>query len=383
MKRQQRNLFMVGTAVIALFLVVLVATMLWDSPSTSVRAEQAEATNPVLSVITISPKLKTLPVEVQANGNVMAWQEASIGNQSNGLKLAEVLVDIGEVVEQGQLLATFVTDTVQAELTQSHASVEEAEAFLAEAEANARRAREMQSTQAISAQQIQQYLTTKKIAQARLQLIKATEKTKQVQLNHTRVLAPDDGIISSRQATVGAVLSTGEELFRLIRQGRLEWRAEVAAPDLKMLKPGQLATITLKNGKSVQGKLRIVSPVVDMQTRNALVYVDLPQSLELKAGMFAQGMFEVDDTQALTLPQSAVLQRNGFSYVFCVNRDSRVEQTKVALGRRSGELIEILEGIDSLARVVETGAGFLGDGDFVRVVEDQSDDNTMARGEAL
>jgi HlyD family secretion protein len=89
----------------------------------------------------------------------------------------------------------------------------------------------------------------------------------------------------------------------------------------------------------------------------------------LKAGMFARGEFETGSSAALTLPQTAVLLRDGFSYVFRLGPDNKVTQTKVAVGRRVGERVEITGGLDANARVVATGGSFLADGDTVRVVE--------------
>ena len=101
---------------------------------------------------------------------------------------------------------------------------------------------------------------------------------------------------------------------------------------------------------------------------NGLVYVDLPAPGAAKAGMFARGEFEIGQTSALTLPQSAVLLRDGFAWVFVVGADSKVSQSKVKVGRRVGERIEVLDGVDAAARVVASGGGFLSDGDTVRVV---------------
>ena len=205
------------------------------------------------------------------------------------------------------------------------------------------------------------------------------EKTQQSRLVQTRVLAPDDGVISARAATVGAVVPAGQELFRLIRQGRLEWRAEVAASDLAKLKPGQLAEITPTGGQPIRGRLRMVSPMVDVQTRNGVVYVDLPSDDRVLAGMFARGEFDIEQIQTLTLPQSAILLRDGFSYALRVGPDSRVVQTKLVTGRRTGDRVEILDGIDAAARVVAAGGGFLGDGDLVRVIEDHAQSTSAAQ----
>jgi RND family efflux transporter MFP subunit len=164
----------------------------------------------------------------------------------------------------------------------------------------------------------------------------------------------------------------GQELFRLIRGSRLEWRAEVSAADLAKLKPGMVATLTTPSGMRVQGRVRMVAPTVDPQTLNGLVYVDLPISQTgdtVRAGTFARGEFELGRASALTLPQSAVLLRDGFAYVFRLEERNKVAQTKVTVGRRVGDQIEISDGIAPEARVVASGAGFLADGDSVRVVD--------------
>jgi HlyD family secretion protein len=320
-----------------------------------------------LTVEVATPQAVVLPLRLAANGNIVAWQEASIGAEADGLRLAEVKVNVGDVVRRGQLLATFAAATVGAELAQSRAAAAEAEAALAEADANAARAHRLQTTGALSAQQIEQYLTAGRTARARLDALRAAEHTRQLRLAQTRVLAPDDGVISARGATVGAVPPAGQELFRLILRGRLEWRAEVAAPDLAQLKPGQRALVTPAGGKPIEGRVRMVAPAVDPLTRNAPVYVDLPPGGAARAGMFARGVFETGTAPALTLPQSAVQVRDGFSYVFRVGADSRVVRTKVGVGRRAGDRVEITGGIAPPARVVAAGGGFLGDGDLVSV----------------
>ncbi len=322
-----------------------------------------------LTVTVTQAQRAPLANAISANGSIAAWQEAIIGAESNGQRLAEVRVNVGDTVRRGQVLASFTAALPQAELAQSKAVVAEAEATLAEAAANAQRARELQATGALSAQQINQFFTAERTAQARLDALRAAAQVQQLRLAQSQVLAPDHGVISARSATVGAVVPAGMELFRLIRQGRLEWRAEVVASELAQIKPGQTVRVSAAGGKPVTGRVRMVAPTVDAATRNGLVYVDLPQPGAIKAGMFARGEFELGSSSALTLPQSAVLLRDGFSYVFTLGADNKVAQTKVAVGRRVGERIELTGGLDAGARVVATGAGFLADGDTVRVVD--------------
>jgi RND family efflux transporter MFP subunit len=332
-------------------------------------AAAASGARPALTVTVVQAQTSTLGLRVPANGSIAAWQEAIVGAEGNGLRLAEVRVNVGDPVRQGQVLAVFASDMAQADLAQIKASVAEAEATLAEAAVNAQRARELQASGALSAQQINQYITAERTAQSRLEAQRAAAKVQQIRLQQTQVLAPDSGVISARSATVGAVVPAGQEMFRLIRQGRLEWRAEVASTDLAMIKPGQAVQVTPAGGAPVAGKVRMVAPTVDATTRNGLVYVDLPAPGPARAGMFARGEFEVGGSTGLTLPQSAVLLRDGFSYVLAVGADSKVTQLKVSVGRRVGDRIEITGGLAAGARVVATGAGFLSDGDLVRVVE--------------
>ncbi len=332
------------------------------------KAPAATAPRPALTVTVTTPMRVTVTTAVAANGNIAAWQEAIVGAEANGMRLAEVLVNVGDVVRKGQVLARFDSAMVTADLAQSRATVAEAEAHLAEAAANAQRARDLQPSGALSAQQVAQLLTAERTAQARLEAVKAAQQVQQLRLQQAEVLAPDSGVISARSATVGAVVPAGTELFRLIRQGRLEWRGEVAAADLAQIRRGQRVQVDA-SGAPVTGTVRQVAPTVDAATRNALVYVDLPDTGgRLKAGMFARGEFATGSSMALTLPQSAVLLRDGFSYIFTVGADDRVTQGKVTTGRRSGDRVEILQGLDEKARVVASGGGFLADGDTVRVV---------------
>ncbi len=331
-------------------------------------AAPAEVAKAALTVTVVQPLRATLATTIEANGNVAAWQEASVGAESNGWRLAEVRVNVGDSVKRGQVLATFAANMVQAELAQSRAAVAEAEATLADAAANAQRARDLHSSGALSAQQINQLLTAERTAQARLEAVRAGAQVQQLRLAQTQVLAPDHGVISARSATVGAVVPAGTELFRLIRQSRLEWRAEVVAAELAHIKAGQAVRVTAGGGVDIVGKVRMVAPTVDAATRNGIVYVDLPQPGAIKAGMFARGSFEIGATSALTLPQSAVMLRDGFSYVFTLGENNRVTQAKVGVGRRVADRIELTGGIEAGTRVVASGAGFLADGDTVRVV---------------
>ena len=334
--------------------------------------EQKPAPRPALTVTTISPQRSSVPLSLSANGSIVAWQEASVGSEANGLRLKSVAVNVGDKVKAGEVLATFAADTVQADVALARANVAEARAAEADARATAERAQTLKETGAMSEQQINQYSTAGAVAAARVQAAQAQLRVQQLRLNHTQVRAPDDGIISARGATVGAVVPAGAELFRLIRRGRLEWRAEVTSAELGRIKPGDPVLLTAASGARIAGKVRTIAPTVDPKTRTALVYVDLdPKAAEsgaARAGMFARGEFDLGSLSALTVPQQAVVLRDGFNYVFEVENGDRVRQVKIDVGRRFDDRIEVKDGLAPDARVVATGAGFLNDGDLVRVV---------------
>ncbi len=327
----------------------------------------ASAARPALTVTLAQASLADWPLTLTANGNIAAWQEAIIGAEVQGLRIAEVRANVGDRVRKGQVLATFAPETIQVERAQSAAAIAEAEAQLAQAEADAARARTLADSGALSAQQINQFLTAEKTARARLAAARAQAQAAELRLAQTRLVAPDDGVIAARAATVGAVVSPGVELFRLIRQGRLEWRAEVTAAELARIAPGQRVRVTLPDGAEVAGKVRMLAPTVDRETRNALVYVDLERAPNARAGLFARGAFELGRSSAVTVPQSAIVLRDGFSYVFRADPAGRVGQVKVETGRRVGDRVEILSGMKAGESVVATGAAFLADGDTVRI----------------
>lgn len=344
-----------------------------DASSNAKNAATATTTDqPVasLAVSVVSPQWVTWPQNLAANGNIAAWQEVVIGSEISGFRLLEVHADIGDRVRKGQLLALINSDSIQAELRQSRAAVAEAEALLAEATANAKRAQRLKDSGAASSLEISQYLTGQQTTQARLEAAKAHVQADEVRLAQTRILAPDDGIIAARVATVGSLTQIGQELFRLVRDHRLEWRAEVTAAELSQINSGMIAQIQPPDAQQamVTGRVRSIAPVVNSNTRNGLVYVDLPNSRALQVGMFAQGQFNLGSKTALSLPQSAVLLRDGFAYVFVVDATQRVNQQKITLGQRVGDLVEVM-GLPDAVQVAASGVAFLADGDQVKITE--------------
>lgn len=336
------------------------------------------AVRPALSVSVSNIQSEIWPSKLSANGSVAAWQEAIIGTELNGVRLLELQAQVGDSVKRGQVLAKFSSDLLSTELAQQNATLAEAEASFAEAQSNARRAMQLKESGAISIQQITQYATVRNTAVARVSAAKAGVQAAQLRLQQARVLAPDDGIISARSATVGMVGQSGQELFRLIRQGKLEWRAEVSADDSAHISIAQAAEVFAVDGAVYQGKVRMVAPTVDPQTRKSLIYVDLlPQEKNqakllktLRPGMFAKGEFLLGESTALSVPASALVMRDGYASIFVLSENNKVRQLRVTTGRSRQDRIEVIGAPDLIGnlKVVDSGAAFLADGDTVRVV---------------
>jgi RND family efflux transporter MFP subunit len=325
---------------------------------------------PALTVSVATPSLLNLSQSVFANGSLAAWQEAIIGAEANGLKITEVRVNVGDRVKRGEVIAVLDSNTLIAELAQAQASLAEANASALEARRQSDRAKSLQQQGFFSNAQLSQTLAADAVAQARVQSANAAIQLQNARLAQTQVKAPDSGVISSRLATVGSVVGAGTELFRLIRQGRVEWRAEVTAADLGRIAVGAPVQLTTASGQVLQSKVRMLAPSLDAQTRNALVYVDLPAQVgSARPGMYAKGEINLGQSQALTVPQTAVVVRDGFSYLYSVGSDNKVSQLKVKTGRLHADRLEIVSGLRADARVVNSGGAFLNHGDTVRVVD--------------
>ncbi|WP_202739638.1 efflux RND transporter periplasmic adaptor subunit [Acinetobacter sp. 'aerobic (ED)'] len=376
-KIKKKGWLILAIVVVLLIIVIVVWQTKTAQKSTATNQQKnadTTAQKAALTVTVVSPQQQNWKQTFTANGNIAAWQEVVIGSELSGQRLTQVNVNVGDEVRRGQVLAEINSDTIRADLAAAKASYAEAQAVLADAMTNNRRIQQLKNTGAISAQEATQYQTSQSTAQAKLDAAKAQIESNQLRLAQTRVVSPDNGVISARTATVGSLAQTGQELFRLIRDHRLEWRAEVTTSDLYKLKQGMTAHIISPDPAqpAVTGKVRMIAPVIDPQTRYGLVYVDIPTTQAVRMGMFVKGEFDLGQKAALTVPQTALLLRDGFSYVFIVNDNNRVTQQKVSVGRRLGDRVEILD-LAPNVKVVSSGTGFLADGDLVSIAKDIPD----------
>ena len=356
-----------NSAIAAVLLVALGggAWQVWGGASA---ATASSTPVPALGVVVTTPTRITWPQTLQATGTLSAWQEAVIGAETGSLRITELLVDVGSRVRRGQLLARLADDALQAQLQKQQAAVAQARAGLVQAQMNLQRAGAVDGSGALSSQQVDDYRIAEATNRATLASAEADLLATRIQLAQTRILAVDDGIVSSRSAVLGNVVPAGTELFRLVRQGKVEWRAELAARQLAQVKPGQAARITLASGRSLAGTVRLVAPTLSTSTGRALVYVSLPDDGEAQPGLFASGSIEGPATPALTLPQAALVPRDGRQDVFVLKDDGTVTRRTVSVGRRVGDRVEILGGLKEGSRVVAGGA-FLSEGSTVEVAQ--------------
>ena len=349
-----------------------------EPPSTDVPAAS-------LVVTTVLPVSHELDRSISVSGSVSAWQEMSLGVELTGIRATEVLVEVGDRVRAGQSLLKLDNRTLDVQFRQADAGVTQAQAALELARANAARGDSLVEQGLISSSDSDKLRADLRSAEAQLITAQADRDAARLRLGFATLSAPDDGIISARSVQPGQVVSAGSELLRLIRRGRLEWRADLAEADLIRVKPGAIVELGGPAGSVIKGQVRAVSPSVDPATRTGLLYADLPEPGPLRAGMFAEGRILLGTATASVVPRESVVFRDGFAYLFVLKAVEgaetrsglrRVEQRRVEIGNRQGEMTEILSGLAPGERVVRRGAGFLGNGDVVREVSDSADGAT-------
>ncbi len=334
------------------------------------KAPELSAARTTMSVTLKQPERKEWPVELAASGEIASWQEAIIGAQTGGLQIMALRADVGDRVKRGQVLAELARDSVEADLSRYKAALASAQATLDQAKANAERARQVKGSGALSEQKVNDYLAAEEIAQANVAMAKAQVAAQEVTLAHTEILAVDDGIITARNALLGQVVTAGVELFRVQRQGRLEWQAEVDSKQLAMVREGARCSVTLPSGKVLAGTVRLASPTLSASTGRANVLVSISGDGSAKAGMFASGTIEAGIQSVLTVPESSLVLRDGHSYLFEVGDGDKVVRRLVTTGMHRDGRVEITSGLSPQARIVASGGAFLSDGDAVAIAEE-------------
>lgn len=366
----------IGLAVVIAAAVVAVSRLMPHKPvSMAPMPTQTITVGPVVQ----GPIARSLVV----NGSLAAWDELPVGTEAGGLAITEVAVEEGDRVTKGQLLAKLDDSVLKAQLAQAQASVAQAEAGVRKAEAMAgtassdvRRAKELSKNGYISGQLAEQREATQtstsadvNVARQNLATMQAMADERAAQLAQTEIRAPTDGVISKRMATLGNVVSVGEQLYKMIRDSRVELRAEVPEMDLPRLQAGQTATIVVNDAdpQRFDGKIRLIGATVDPATRIGMVYIALPVDSALKPGMFVHGEIMTGTGNVLQVPEQALVYKDAKPAVFVIDENAHAKLRMVEVGARVGGSVEIRNGVVAGEHVALAGAGYLKDNDFVRI----------------
>lgn len=342
------------------------------------REQTSDAPRPALSVTVAAVKSRPIQRTVVASGSVAAWEELPVGAEVSGLAITQVLVDEGDTIKKGQLLAKLNDSVLQAQLSQQKANVEAARATFVQAQADLKRTQDLRKQGVVSVQAEDSSLAAARTAAATLVSRQGALAETEARLAQTRIVAPADGYISSRSAVIGQIVSAGTELFRIVRDGQLELRADVPETQLSQLKAGLMADVTADGVAPTVGTIRLVSPSVDTKTRLGTVYVTLPKESGFRPGMFARASIKTDPSPAMVVPRKAIAYRDGKAGVFSVSANNVVAFEPVDTGAQMGDDVEVLSGVTDGEQIVVTGAGLLEDGDLVQIVSEQAQ-NTKFR----
>lgn len=307
-----------------------------------------------------------LPRVIVASGSVSAWEEVPVGAETGGLTAVGVYVDEGAYVRQGQVLVKLNDALLQAQLRQQQAGVQTAEANAARDDAALGRAQELKQRGFLSQASLDTALANQRASQANLASARAALSEIRTRLSQAEIKAPVSGLIISRNVTKGQIVEAGTQLFRMVRDGRLELDAQVPETDLPALRAGQTATITSNEGVTTTGTIRIVTPEVDAATRLGLARITLSPGSGLKPGMFARAAIDAGAQPATVVPTGAVLYRNNKAGVFVLGADNAASFRPVTVLSRRDDQTSV-SGVEPGVRVVVQGAGFLSDGDKVTI----------------
>jgi RND family efflux transporter MFP subunit len=320
---------------------------------------------PALAVAVVPAVSRPLARTISGDGSVVAWQELVLGAEAGGLRVAEVAVEEGDHVRQGQVLVRLDDAVPAAQLAQAEAGLTEAEAALGIARADLNRALELSRSQNTPRQVLEQRQAAARQAEARLASARAARDEARARLGQTRIEAPHDGVVLRRSVLPGAVTAVGQEMVRLLRDGRLELDARVPELDLGVVAPGQAVTVW-HGTRQIAATVRAVAPNVTADSRLGTVHVALPADSGLRPGMFARAEIRAEASPGIVVPQEAVVFRDGAAGAF-VLEGQQVRLRRLTTGLRRDGMVEVLDGLKVGDRVVRTGAGFLADGDVVRV----------------
>lgn len=360
---------------------------------------QAATPGKGLTVTVTRPQVRTVTETLLATGSLKAREEIQIGPEVEGYRLVEILADVGDRVERGQILARLARDMLQVQIAQNNASAARAEAAIAqqnatldqmlaqetEASAAVDRARQLRKTGVISQEALDERERGVKVASAQVsaarqalvaaraeaKLVQAQREEIELRLRRTEVRSPDNGVILTRDARLGSIVlsNRSDPLFRIAKDGAIDLEAEVPEAAMPRIVVGQPVEVTPAGfTKPVQGKVRLISAQLDKATRLGHVEIALPEDARLRPGTYARGLIEIGRREGLVVPQSAVQFDAQGAFVLVV-ADGVVSERRVEPGLKEDGRVELVTGVTANDQVVVRAGGFLRAGDHVTPVE--------------
>ena len=362
-ERPRRRRWVLG----ALIVVVLAIVGWYVFGSHKKPAATAPVADQVPSVSVIAPGRQPVAHVISATGSLAARREMPVGVAGQGGMITQVLVDPGDWVKAGQVLAT-IDRSVQTQTAASLAAqVRVAQADAQLAQANLDRAKKLVSDGFISKADIDQLTATRDAAVAKVHVAQAQLAETRAQTAQLFIRAPAAGLVLTRGAEPGQIVSPGSgALFKIAKDGEMELDALLAESDLARVSVGVPAEVTpVGSNKSFEGRVWEVEPVIDPQTRQGIAKIAIPYHQDLRPGGFASATIRAGSADAPLLPQSAVLSDENGNYVYIVNADDKVERRNVTTGAVSDQGVAIASGLNGTEHVVMTAGAFLNPGQKV------------------
>lgn len=324
----------------------------------------------VPEVTVMVPGTTIMADSVTAPGSIAAKRDEPVGVQGEGGRVTRVLVEPGQRVGAGQVLAQIDRQVQEQEIAQLAAGVRQADADARLAAANLARAESLVAKGFISRADIDQRTATRDGALARVNVARAQLAAARERAERLDVRSPSSGLILTRSVEAGQVVGPGSgALFRIADGGVLEMRAQLAEQDLARLKPGMVATVTPVGSKEgFKGRVWLIDPVIDPTSRQGIARIQLDYAPGLRVGAFARARIEAGETTRPLLPQSAVLADAQGNYVYVLGKDNRVERRAIVVGTVGDAGVGITSGLAGSEKVVASAGAFLKAGDKVNPV---------------
>jgi HlyD family secretion protein len=326
--------------------------------------------------------LRDIADEVIATGRLVVREEASVASELPGYRVSAVYVDEGDWVKVGEAMAKLDDALLQAQIAQAEATLATQKASLEFKRNQLQRAEALQQEGAFSQELLEQRRMETAAAEASHGASQAVLNEMKVRQSRMVLRAPVTGAVLQRTLRPGDISGASPTpYFRIARDGLIELDAELADASLAHIKVGDRAMVTLTSGKTVQGRIRFISPRVDQNTNLGRARVALPFDASLRPGSFAQARFSAAAAGVRAVPASAIRYEAGGASVMLVDEANTVRQTPVRLGQRAGGFVELVDGPPVGSRVLSTGAAFVLDGDVIVPLGDSKGEGASGPGE--